>query len=143
MGCISRFFLTQPFGCLLTQPEQIFQTFSLLEMDEDDDALTPRSRPFINSSLADWFLPVNRSLGNLDIYFQNEFAIFQVLQCLGNNSKLYGRISSQKSESGFRHRIYSLDYLITSILRLAKLPNRKRDLQMYMKQTYSTCCVLQ
>lgn len=42
--------------------------------------------------------------------------------------------SAHKSESGFRHRIYSLDYLITSVLRLAKLPKRKRDLQMYMKQ---------
>lgn len=59
---------------------------------------------------------------------------FKSLSALATTLKFYGRISSQKSESGFRHRIYSLDYLITSILRLAKLPNRKRYLQMYMKQ---------
>lgn len=129
------FFLTLPFGCLLTQPEQTFQTFSLLEMDEDDNALTPRSRPFINPSCADQFLLITRSVGNLDICFQYEFAIFQVPQCLGNNSfKFYGRIGQQKSESGFRHRLYRLDYLITKILRLAKLPNRKRHLKIYTKQ---------
>lgn len=63
-------------------------------MDEDDDALD--SGPLINSSLANWFFPITRSVGNLDPYFQHEFAIFQISQCLGNNFKFYGRQNNKR-----------------------------------------------
>lgn len=40
------FFSYTAFGCMLTQPEQIFQTFSFLEMDEDNDALDSKIQTF-------------------------------------------------------------------------------------------------
>lgn len=57
---------------------------------------TPRSRPFINFSLANWFLPITRLVRNLDAYFQHEFSIFQVPQYVGNNFKFIEESTSKR-----------------------------------------------